>query len=408
MDDLQRKNGGFTYIEILVCLVILALFITPMSYAFLITIKINRSAIEQERVTAYTEQLLEDIKYQMTQDIELQQKVLGTRYKLEGKTEIEIKKAKEGVSGYLVDADILFINGIAREDVALDEFLTSIGDTNLVERYDMDQYAYEIALWRISDIALINHTLLWDKSTLKKATKIYSDKALSESYSLHEGIVENGESLITFKITPEMLKIFKDDTLSYIPNQIIDEKVLEYNRIQFNTLGIPEVISNSSKETMVQIQPFEILDVSGVKRGYIFHLYEGAMSKVGFSKNGDQYKSIIEIDVRNLLRKSEDLSEETTYDQFTFKFINHTAYNQFIHIRKNLIDTEDEERVNRKFNIILEDKKDGRSFMTQVNDSKPYENYLIAIVVRDKQPVQGQVGKVVKKMMDVYSYRKNK
>lgn len=408
MDDLQRKNGGFTYIEVLVCLVILALFITPMSYAFLITIKMNRSAIEQERVTAYTEQLLEDIKYQMTQDIELQQKVLGTRYKLEGKTEIEIKKAKEGVSGYLVDAEALSINGTAREDVALDEFLTSIGDTNLVERYDMDQYAYEIALWRISDIALINHTLVWDKSTLKKATKMYSHKVLSDTYSLHEGIVEDGESPISFKITPEMLKIFKDDTLSYIPNQVIDEKVLEYNRIQFNALGIPEVMLNSSKEAMIQIQPCEILDVSGTKRGYVFQLYEGAMSKGGFTKNSNKYRSIIEIDVRNLLRKSEDLSEETTYDQFTFKFINHTAYNQFIHIRKNLIDTEDEERVNRKFNIILEDKKAGRSLMTQIDDIKPYENYLIAIVVRDKQPIQGQVGKVVKKMMDVYSYRKNK
>ena len=57
--------------------------------------------------------------------------------------------------------------------------------------------------------------------------------------------------------------------------------------------------------------------------------------------------------------------------------------------------------------MVVEDKADGKSIITQINDTKPYENYLIAVVVRDKNPVQGLAGKVVKKMINIYSYDNN-
>ena len=401
MNHLQVENGGFTYIEILVCLVILALFITPMSYSFLVTIKMNQSAIDQDRVTNYTEQLMQDIQYQMMQDIIVQQKILGTRYKLEGKTETEIQKAKDGIGGYLIESD-------TREDVKLDEFLTSIEDRDLKTRYETERYAYEVALWRISDVSFINNTFVWNTETLKRATRIYSDQPLSDFYWIQNQAIEKDEKPITFQITPEMFKIFKDETMSYTPYDIRENENLEHHTIQFNPVGVPKVIVSSDEKTRVDIQVCDILDVRGEKAGYIFHLYERPDHKNGSLKNMNEYRSVIEVDVRNLLRKSEDLSQITDYDSLTFKFINHTDYNQLIQIHKNLIDIENENAVGNKFNVILEDKEDGKSILTQIDDMRSYENYLMAIVVRDKHPVQGKVYKVVKKMINVYSYRKNK
>lgn len=408
VSDFGKKNGGFTYIEVLMCLMILTLVIPPMSYAFLVTIKINREAIDIEWVTNNTEQLLEDVKYQMTQDIELQQKILGARYKIEGKSEAEIKKAKEGIGQYLVDGTKAFKEDGIRKDAELKEFLSSIGEIDLIRRYDLDKYAYQIALWRISDISWTNQTLTWDKYTLEKATKIYSDPSFRAFGLDKEGGVENRESVITFQITSEMLKIFQDDTFSYIPNQVVNEKILDKNRIRFDEWGVPEIIHLLPKQGAIDIQQCEILGESGTKIGYVFHIYESIMNQAEFLKDASKYRSIIEFDVRHLLRKNEDLSERTTYDSFTFKFINHTAYDQLIYIRKNVIETEKPEVVQHKFNVILEDENQGKSLMIQTSDVKPYENYLVAIVVRDKHPIQGQVGKVVKQMVDVYSYDRNK
>lgn len=405
MNNLWKKNQGFTYIEVLMCLVILSLMMTAMNDAFLGAIKINRTTKEIEEVTHYTEKLLEDIKYQMTQDIGIQQKILGSRYKIEGKSKAEIQKAKQGVGGYLIGGDRGAQADVIREEISLREFLSSIDESDLTLRYGMDKYAYQIALWRISDISWEEYILTWNRDSLKKATKIYSDSSVSNFDLLNNTEVEKS---ISFQITPEMLKIFQDISYSYIPYQITHKKILDKNKIQFNESGIPEIIHNIPKDEAIHINQCEILDQRGIKNGYVFHIYEGAIHETEAIKDTYNYRSIIELDVRDLIRKSEDLSDITAYNRFTFKFVNHTAYDQFIYICKNLIETEDQEEVNNKFNVILEDQKDGKSLMIQTNDIKPYENYLIAIVVRDKYPVQGIKGKIVKKMIDVYSYDMNR
>ena len=409
--DKKQDNQGFTYVEILVCLVIIALIVTPISYSFLTSVKTRVAAVEMDDATTYAEQLLEDIKYQITEDIMLQQEVLGTRYKTDGKSAAEIQKAKEGVTQYLLDWSELPAGVTRRDGAHLDTFLTSFGVTDLATRYDMNKYAYEVALWRLSDVSLTSDTLTLDKDTLKKATKVYSDT--DSRYQFQDANYDTGSmvSPITFKITPEMLKAFRDDTLSYVPNQVTNEKILDINTIKFDTTGVPVVVNKKQNEALpITVEPNikvdfnEILDSNGTKVGYVFHINEGTISSRDFPEDKSNYRSIIEVDVRNLLRKSEDLSEITTYDGLTFKFMNHTEYDQFVHIKKNLIETEDRGIVTSKFNVVVEDKAGGKSTITQINDTKPYENYLVAIVVRDKNPVQGLAGKVVKKMINIYSY----
>lgn len=409
--DKKQDNQGFTYVEILVCMVIITLIVTPISYSFLTSVKIRVAAVEIDDATTYAEKLLEDIKYQITEDIILQQEVLGTRYKTDGKSEAEIEKAEEGVAQYLLDWSALSADVTRRNSTHLNTFLTSFWVTDLVARYDMNKYAYEVALWRISDISFTSDTFTLDKNTLKKATKIYSDT--DSSYQFQDANYEIGSMVrpITFKITPEMLKAFRDDTLSYVPNQVTNEKILDINTIKFDTTGVPVVVNKKQKEALpIAVEPNirvvfnEVLNSDGTKVGYVFHINEGVISSTDFSKDKSHYRSIIEVDVRNLLRRREDLSEITAYDGLTFKFMNHTEYDQFMHIKKNLIEAENRETINSKFNVVVEDKKSGKSTITQINDTKPYENYLIAIVVRDKNPIQGQAGKVVKKMINTYSY----
>ena len=414
LGDKNQDNRGFTYVEILVCLVIIALMVTPISYSFLISVKMKVAAVEMDAVTTYTEQLLEDIKYQITEDIMLQQEALGIRYRTNDKSIAEIKKAKEGTAQYLLDWGELPKGIVERDSTYLNTFLTNLGTTDLTTRYDTNKYAYEIALWRISDVSFVSDTFTLDKNNLSKATKIYSDTDSSYQFQDANDTIGSMVNPITFKITSEMLKTFRDDTLSYVPNQITKEKILDINTIKFDTNGVPTVVNrkqidaqSNGVEPNIKIEFNEILDSHGMKVGYIFHINKGIISSTDFPENEEYYRSIIEVDVRNLLRKSEDLSPVTTYDKLTFKFMNHTEYDQLIHIKKNLVETEDIDIISNKFNVVVEDKSGGRSVMTQSNDTKPYENYLIAIVVRDKNPVQGQRGKVVKKMINIYSYDVN-
>lgn len=389
----QEKSQGFTYVEVLVCIALLACMIGPLNHAYLTSIRTRVSAAQIDKVTFYAERLLQEIKEKMTKDITYQQKALGGQIASSSIDQIY------GVIQYLRDYDELSASQIRERQTSLNQLLSDFSR----EDYETDQYAYEVALWRLSDVDLSLGTFTLNQDTLKKASCFYSDK--DKQYQFLETNYPTGSNLVSFKINKEMLKAFWDEELKYIPYPTEEDKkikLLDLCTVKVKEDGKKEGILNVEIKNQFSRITFDvesIKDSRGQMIGYSMTNHCNPFAK----EPGCTYRSVIDLDIRSLLRKA-DLSELTTYDSFTFKFINTTPYDQMIRIWQNVNESESIEQINKKFNIVALDQGIGKTTITRINDTVPYENYLIAIVVRDKKPIQGQTGKVVKKMLDVYSY----
>ncbi len=408
----KNNEQGFTFVEILTCLAIVALIVGPICFSFLSSLKTRVTAESINEATAYAERLLEDVKVQMADDIILRQKMTGNRINTTTYSG-DITIAKEGVGQYLID-----LPGPAstRTSAAMTSFFKGNTSADINSKYNTDDYAYEVALWRMNDIPFnsigSDKTLTLNESTINKATKLYTDS--SAAYQFDTSKYTGLANPITFKITDEMLKAFQDKTLAYVPNQAsVDAayKIMDKNIITLKKASIlttpPSTsdIVNWRKSTASGNEAIKIDAVKTIKKndgtvaGYIFNIV-GGTDVSGFASDASKYRSIIELDVRELLRK-EDLSPETAYDHLTFKFINNTAFDQLIFVRQNV---ESGNLVNGKFNIVAEDATTGKSSIVRVDDINAYENYIIAVIVREKAPALGEQGKIVKKLIDIFSY----
>ena len=115
--------------------------------------------------------------------------------------------------------------------------------------------------------------------------------------------------------------------------------------------------------------------------------------------------NIIQVDISDLLRQSKsgkrELEAVTTHDEFTLKFINETKQDQVIQVIEGL---DSLAAIHEPINIIAIDNSEGKTSIQRVSTPLADESFIITIVVRDMLPLIGEKGKVVKKMIDVYSY----
>ncbi len=405
----KENEQGFTFVEILTCLAIVALIVGPICFSFLSSLKTRVTAESINEATDHAESLLEDIKVQITNDIILRQKIVGNRVP----TVSYSSDDKFGVGNYLTD---LPIGVTSRAKVEMSAFLKGTDALILNGRYDTDKYAYEVALWRMADIPLTSsgteESLTLDVATIDQATKLYTDS--SSDYQFDPSKYVGIANPITFSLSEEMLKAFKDSELTYVPNQTVAEaeyKILDKNTIILNDANTPTIENKRDKAgntPAIQISDIKpIKDSSDDTQGYVFTIAEGTIDSSEFPKastDKSYYRSIIELDVRNVLRNTTDLSNNTVCDDLTYKFVNTTGYDQLIYIRQNAINDGEAATVVKKFNVVATNTGTGKSNIIRVDDIIPYENYLIAIIVREKNPALGEQGKIVKKMIDIFSY----
>lgn len=415
----NKNEQGFTFVEILTCLAIVALIVGPICFSFLSSLKTRVTAESINEATANAEKLLEDIKVQITDDIILRQKFTGNRVATASYSG-DINIAEKGVGQYLVD---LPSASTTRSGAAMTSFFKGTTPADLNTRYNTDDYAYEVALWRMNDVPFVsasaNKTLTLDQSTIDKATKLYTDS--SADYQFNTSKYTGLANPITFQLSNEMLKTFQDNTLTYVPNQASTDsgfKIMDKNiiTIEDDILTTPPDISkivnwrkktgSASDQEAIKISTIKPIQDSTGTVGYVFTIAEGADGGdlSIFAAEPSHYRGIIELDVRKLLRKAGDLGVETSYDNLTFKFKNTTRYDQLIFVRQNVASTETSDDIKKKFNIVLENTGSGKSSIVRVDDMNSYENYIIAVIVREKDPALGEPGKIVKKSIDIFSY----
>lgn len=388
MKNDKGSDGGFTYFEIIICLCIVALVVGPLSDSFLTIVKTKIAAERIQEVTNCTESLLLAIKEKITHDI--------------------VKK-------YSTESEQIPINdwAVAKKET-LSNFFKEVLEENAIEkRFHTHQYAYEIALWHIEELEFVEDVFTVNAQTLEKAIKFYTDQ--QSIYQFDHDFYGKLESPITFKITDDMLQRFVRCTNVYNLYDC-EEKIIDINKITFTSQDEGERVDSD-----IQWDEETVIESQGKVCGSQYRItYEGEQVV-----NPSQYTSVIQVDLSPLLqREAEKLFTE--YDRnnnksnintnrsnysknyessYTLKFVNTTAFNQVIWIQSNL----DENNVpgqmfDSGFHVMAQDEGRGKSTICFGNPEIMSENYLIVIIVRDKNPIHGEKGKVIKKMIDLYSY----
>lgn len=383
----SKNEKGLTFAEVIICVFIVALVIGPMTASFVVSDRNREGAERLEKATVYAEWLLEDIKSTMTDDIIEQQKREGNALKLDDLSPDQVTRYTEVIRQYLK-------SGSLDKTLTVSKFL-GVNEAGLASQLETNKYAYEVLIWNIDGAPITSNKLTLNDSALSTAFKLYT----SESYKLTS---TDSNLPVTFSVSDNVLKTFKDSTKRYFSYTLTnaDKKfeVMDTNEVK---VGSTMSISSSSANNYIQIDPPEEIKVSSITKGYVLKIKNGSGTYT--PTTGVKPISIVNVDITELLRNPDTLADITTYDEYTLKFVNTTATDQIIRIKRSA-GTGAISDVDQKLNIIVEDTGTGKSTIERVDEIAPYDNYVIAIIVRELNPTTGKQGKVVKKMIDIYSY----
>lgn len=382
------NEKGLTFAEVIICVFIVALIIGPIAASFASSTKNRETAGRINEATVHAEKLLEQIKSTMTTDIIEQQKRDGNILNLSTLTPEQQARYNNVVSKYLKNAP-------ENETVNVSDFLETT-DSALLSEYDTEKYAYEVLIWNIHSAPISSGTLTLDNSALASAFKLYT----SESYK----VTSTSANLpVTFNVSSDVLKMFKDSTNRYIPNFVTDgDKKFEVKDVNEVTISSTMSITSTSSNSRVKISSPKEIRANGVIQGYVLEIEDGT-GVYNPPPSGVEPISIINLDVTQLLRDPNSLVSTSTYDGYTLKFVNKTSTKQIIRVKRSAATTENISTIDKRLNIIVKDT-DGKSSIERINEVEPYDNYVVAMIVRELTPVIGEEGKVIKKMLDVYSY----
>ncbi len=394
---LNTNQRGLTFAEVVICIFIVALVVGPITASFLSSTKDRVSAERINEATVNAEKLMEEIKNELTTDIIEKQKRDGNQVKISTLSNYEKSHYDNIVNMYLNPSNSIIDRTFTK---TLNDYLRRTVE-EIKQAYNTDQYAYEVLLWNINDapIDTTTKTLTVNQAALSTATKLYT----SSSYKFNLGDYTNPNLPVTFNISDEILKSFKDVEERYIFNLLPTDK--EYEVVDINKIDISEAMAvtwtpKHSKIELSDPSTSQIM-VKGVCKGYVFDITTGETISVTPTP-----LSIIDLDLTKLLRNKDTLATTATYDEYTFKFVNHTNVDQIIRIKRTETLSENLSAVDKRYNVIVENilTSTAKTTIERINEIEPYDNFIMVVIVRETDPVTGKKGKIVKKMLDIYSY----
>lgn len=245
---------------------------------------------------------------------------------------------------------------------SFDEFFLNTSSEKLEERYDLTHYAYEVAIWNREDMALNKGSFKGGEQNLNQPIWIFSDIEFSESLEVEEDESEIWPSL---SVKEELLR-----ELEKAADYKVDNGSVYKSKISF--LSGTSHIDNDSREIIIE----NIRAEEGNGQRYIYIIS---------TEQALEGMSILEVNF-------DKLSEEA---DFSLEFINYLNIDQLICLKG-----EKPENIS----VLIRDKGEGSSILLQEETSGNTFHYVIAAVIRVKDPIQGKRGKIVKKAIDLYSF----
>lgn len=393
--DRAKSEKGMTYVEIICCIFIVAMFIGPICLSYVNATKIRIDAESVSKSTLSTEWLMEDLKAKMKQDLDQREKVLNNK-----------------VSGTLTDKELMLYgqaNYLASDSShapGTESLSTLISD---LSHYDTSNYSYEIGIWNMERGTITDfNNLEFNNTTLAQAAKFYTD----ENYKL-DGFSSMTNPL-TIKISPDMINAFKDSNKQYIPKYNSSTTTLDYNLIDEYTMtlepdGIEQIKFESDIDKVTRNKKVEIT-AKEIKSGTKVVGYEYEVSPASSVTIASDSKNlvVVDVDIRKLIRGDSggSLVNVATYKDYILRFKNNLRSHLIVRVIRSASDggTVEGENLNQYIKIVVDEKVDYRTSIEKVETKKDYPSFLIAIIVRDKQSAIGQPGKIIKQMLDVYCY----
>ncbi|PHV72343.1 hypothetical protein CS063_02375 [Sporanaerobium hydrogeniformans] len=370
-----KKIEGMSYLEIIVCLVIVSMMVLPLSASFVSSTRMREEGVDLTQITFTTERLMEEVKEQLRVD-------LKDAYLLE-------TTGNTGATyAYYLDPGI----GNKYEIHWLSDFFRSKPSTYVETTYDINRYEYEVAIWPLENYpggAVIEMASVGSEPAFKLHTST-TDAALAFHYSTEDkkklpklDPLLSGQQLFGEKLYLSATD-FDGNPLSKINGMVT-------LRLEKETSASPKILKMGLTYQNLIITPMNLKTSSG-QIGYKI--------KLNTSIPGRVEPNLMLIDTR-LISSYEDMQIKAT----CLEIENASKAPLWI----KLIGRKDEwDKLDEMLHILIEDKElIGKTTLEKVIVTHTNRSYLIGIVVRDKKPVMGESGKIVKTMMDLLTYEPN-
>lgn len=383
----RNSQRGMTLMEVLTASVILSLLVLPIASYFTMAAGARADSQAVTKATIYAENLLGDIKEQIEEDVEVQ-RAEENNPRFNSSNDIVERTEDDGLRDY-VRKDINIEQSHLRPEFQfkLNEYLYKT-EAKFNAEYETERYAYEAAVWRIDQKTIehinINGKLNWAEDSIDRAILLYNN----DEYDL-TGIDADAAKMT---LPPALLKdsfITKDQ---YFEGKVERDSRPNYSAIiTVDEEGIPTPTSIESIIDLSQVKRHPVREVRGQR---VYKLKVGGTGKrtilIDATKVHDGLpRDALTIEIENdgsgqlvvQVRKSIDEVPEGG------SFKTGLTKTEALDVRLRLLPTKNQD-------IVIERPKD-----IEVEDV-----YLIALIVRDLSPANGKPGKIVKKMIEVYSY----
>lgn len=376
--DNQR---GVTLIEVLVCIIVIAMIIGPLTFSFTTAVTTKAEARNIMEATNYAETLMKAVKSRLSEDMAIKQKK-ESHLALSPE---EQSRYDRYISTYMPE------NGLftAPMDQTIWDYLELPTMAENEQNYDTQDFAYQVVMWPLSQLITaggggpvgspLDYQLTVEESSINNSgiIKLRSEDTYTFNPEFYNLITEP----ITFSahIDGEFAAAFSGQS----DGTRLDNKVT----LPGGGAGSAYVRVDLSDPTL-QSNADYIVHVEGSDE-----LTYGIVVPIS-----DTNISVVNLDITGILR------DVNLSDQYTFKIINQTGHNLTVRVIRSYEATDDVAAINNRFHWVGIDEGTGKTNFEFADYQKAEENYLVALFVREKNPSLGKKGKIVKKMVDVFSY----
>lgn len=377
----MRREAGYSYMEVILCMLIIGIVISPILRMMHISAQVSNESQSIYKATYDLQNMMEEIREVITVYLEQEIDNFALNEK-ERKYEKEIKMLLEGTA----DEVASIVDFLVPEEVDEEESIEKYKE-DFAKRYETHQYIYDIGIWRVKgqvEGKLINQ-MTYDKAT-KLSTK--EDEEAKEYQDLLEQLV-------------------------------IEEEV------QFNTSSPYNLFKNNYKQSDSYRGGFEIIwqkregELEGILRDESGRVQEesvllrddeqvwGSVEKVRqgekdyYYVNEDKEGGNGEVKITLELGKLGSLGPEEKGRPIVIE--NKTSYDLVVEI---IYLSEEDENINRLLIedlIHIENKNQTLFTINSKLERWIQERFIIVGLARKKEPELGEKGKIIKKMIDIYS-----
>lgn len=377
----RSSQSGITMMEVVMSIAIISIFILPIASYFTMAAGARVDSQSVTKATIYAENLINDIKKQIAEDVEKQRAEENNPDFSTGSLTPNPDVRDYVKPDQTPDASYRYtlVDYLELEGEKINKFNTE---------YETQKFAYEAVVWRLDKRTLdliSGDELVFDNTLVSRGVMLYNNLDYDLDYTK-----ATYPSNLKMKLPQDLInakdKIIPKEKYLSGEIQLDDDGNKNYAaviKINYDSTGKPEIDEDD-----------DIIDNSGIIDLQLFADKDNKKYyKVKVSGSGK----------RTILIDATWIHTGLPEDILTMEIIDENSNPEeplIVQVRKNF-DTSTLE-LDRRLNLIASSANN--TVIERPRDIEVEDTYLIAVLVRDLSPVNGNKGKIIKKMLEIYSY----